>query len=91
MTPEGRRATFEATLLRGSRYAVRPAGQLGTCGFHPVPWTVIYVNARSPSDAIRKALSLRNHPAPFAKLSRGHSRRASRKFTIHMKRQGLDS
>jgi len=46
---------YEATHLRGNHYAVRPAGQLGTCGWHPVPWEVIYVNARSPSEAISKA------------------------------------
>lgn len=33
------------------RYAVRPEGQLGTCGFHPVAWRVVYVTARSPMHA----------------------------------------
>lgn len=46
---------MEATRLRANRYAVRPKGQLGTCGFYPYPWTVIYVNAKSEADAIRKA------------------------------------
>lgn len=46
---------LEAMHLRGNRYAVRPIGQLGTCGWRPRPWTVIYVNARSTADAIRKA------------------------------------
>ncbi len=47
---------YEATPLRDNRYAVRPKGRLGTCGFYPIPWTVIYVKASSPEDAIRKAL-----------------------------------
>ena len=46
---------LEATHLQGRRYAVKPEGQLGTCGWHPVPWTVTYVTARSPAEAIRKA------------------------------------
>ena len=46
---------LEATHLRDNRWAVRPVGQLGTCGWHPHPWTVIYVNARDPWDAIKKA------------------------------------
>lgn len=46
---------MEATHLHGTLYAVRPRGQLGTCGFHPFPWTVIYVHARSPKEAIVKA------------------------------------
>lgn len=46
---------LEATHLRGSCFAVRPKNQLGTCGFHPKPWTVIYVNGRNSEDAIKKA------------------------------------
>lgn len=46
---------YEATHLRNNQYAVRPKGQLGTCGFYPVPWTVVYVTARSEQDALRKA------------------------------------
>lgn len=45
----------EATHLRGKRYAVRPVGQLGTCGFHPCPWQVIYVNADSRRQALYRA------------------------------------
>ncbi len=45
----------EAVHLRDNRYAVSPVGQLGTCGFYPVPWTVIYVNARSEQEALIKA------------------------------------
>ncbi len=46
---------LEATLLRDGRYAVRPKGRCGTCGFSPVPWTVQFVRARSPEEAIAKA------------------------------------
>jgi len=46
---------MEATWLRGREYAVRPAGQLGTCGFYPCPWTVQYVKASSAADAVMKA------------------------------------
>jgi hypothetical protein len=46
---------LEATHLRGRNYAVRPRGQLGTCGFYPVPWTVQYVKADSENAAVRKA------------------------------------
>lgn len=45
---------MEATHLSGSKYAVRPRGQLGTCGFYPCPWTVQYVRARTPEDAVRR-------------------------------------
>ena len=38
---------LEATRLRGNRWAVRPEGQLGTCGSFPALWTVTYVNAPS--------------------------------------------
>ena len=44
-----------ATPLGRRRYAVRPEGQLGTCGFHPVAWTVVYVIARSPIHACAMA------------------------------------
>lgn len=46
---------LEATLLRSDKWAVRPAGQLGTCGWHPYPWVVTYVNAKSADEAVRKA------------------------------------
>jgi hypothetical protein len=46
---------WEATHLRGNSYAVRPAGQCGTCGWSPFAWTVIYVNASSPAAALIKA------------------------------------
>lgn len=45
---------MEATLLRDGVYAVRPIGQLGTCGWYPYPWTVTYVHAVSEQDALRK-------------------------------------
>ena len=46
---------YEAVRLRDARYAVRPVGQLGTMGWSPRPWTVVFVNARSSQEALRKA------------------------------------
>lgn len=46
---------LEATELRGGYYAVRPKGCLGTCGWSPRPWTVCYVRATGPSQALHKA------------------------------------
>jgi len=48
--------SLEATELRNGQWAVRPEGQLGTCGFHPRAWTVRYVKARNANEAIRKAI-----------------------------------
>lgn len=45
---------LEATRLRDC-WAVRPEGQLGTCGFYPVPWTVAYVRSSTAEQAINKA------------------------------------
>lgn len=51
--------TLEATHLRNNRYAVRPKGCLGTCGWiEGKPWTVIYVSARSSVEALKKAVRL---------------------------------
>jgi hypothetical protein len=47
--------TLEATHLRDNLWAVRPEGQLGTCGWSPQPWTVVYVKARTAAEAISKA------------------------------------
>lgn len=46
---------LEATHVQGRDYTVRPAGAWGTCGLIPVPWTVQYIEAGSPDEAIRKA------------------------------------
>lgn len=51
---------LEAIHLRDNRYAVRPKGCLGTCGWisykdASIPWTVTYVNARNADEALRKA------------------------------------
>ncbi len=46
---------LEATALRAGQYAVRPASQLGTCGWYPFAWTVRYVRARSAAEAIAKS------------------------------------
>lgn len=50
-------ADLEATPLRNGKWAVRPIGQLGTNGFHPFAWTVIYVRASDAKSAIQKALN----------------------------------
>lgn len=45
---------LEATKLTNC-YAIRPKGQLGTCGFSPKAWQVFYVafkDCRSESHAI---------------------------------------
>jgi hypothetical protein len=47
---------LEATHLRDDRWAVRPQGQLGTCGWSPAPWSVTYVRARNAKAAVLKAL-----------------------------------
>lgn len=45
-----------ATHLRDNRWAVRPAGCLGTCGWKDgKAWSVVYVNAKSAEAAIKKA------------------------------------
>lgn len=48
---------LEATRLSNC-WAVRPKGALGTMGWSPVPWTVVYVKAATESDAIRRARNL---------------------------------
>lgn len=45
---------LEATKLRNNRWAVQPKGQVGTTGFYPEPWDVVYVNASSAAEAIKK-------------------------------------
>jgi hypothetical protein len=54
MTTETATVKYEATRLRDNRWAVRPHGQLGTCGWHPYAWTVKYVNAPTASEALKK-------------------------------------
>ena len=46
---------LEALHLRDRTWAVRPENQCGTCGWHPYPWSVIYVKAQSKEEAERKA------------------------------------
>lgn len=47
---------LEATRLnKYNTWAVRPKGQLGTLGWHPVAWTVCYITALTEQDALRKA------------------------------------
>ena len=46
---------LEATHLRQNLWCVSPVGQLGTCGFHPVPWTAQFVRAKSAEEALRRA------------------------------------
>ena len=46
---------LEADELRDGMWAVRPEGELGTCGFHPAPWQVVYLKAPSADEAIKLA------------------------------------
>ena len=46
---------YEATQLRDNRYAIRPAGALGTCGWiNGEAWTVVYITARNAAQAMLK-------------------------------------
>lgn len=54
-SPANENLMLEATHLQGNRWAVRPKGQLGIWGSYPVLWAVIYVNAHSAEEAIKKA------------------------------------
>ena len=46
---------YEATHLRNNRYAVRPVGVCGTCGWiNGEAWTITYINARNPAEALWK-------------------------------------
>jgi len=51
---------YEADKLSGNRWAVRPEGQCGTCGFYPKPWQVVFVTAATVSEALRKAERVRD-------------------------------
>lgn len=53
MKPED--VVLVAERLRGNRWTVGPANQLGTCGWWPYAWTIEYVNARSAEEALKKA------------------------------------
>lgn len=59
---------YEADCLRGNRYYVRPKGQLGTCGWYPIPWTIFYCNARDSKEALRKFYRSRHDKHPGASL-----------------------
>lgn len=50
---------YEATDLGNRLWAVRPLGQLGTMGWSPVPWTVVYVRSDSPRSALLLAADRR--------------------------------
>lgn len=46
---------LEAIRLRAGRYAIRPVGALGTCGWiGGVPWAVRYVNSVPKGIPIRE-------------------------------------
>ena len=47
---------LEADQLSSGRWAVRPKGQLGTCGYYPYAWTVAYVKAFTAEGAIKRAI-----------------------------------
>lgn len=51
---------YEATALPGKRYAVRPVGALGTCGWiNGIPWQVQFILADSAREALQQAARLR--------------------------------
>lgn len=51
--PKNETHPLEAIQLRSNRWAVRPAGQLGTIGWYPYPWEVRYVTAPTAEAAIK--------------------------------------
>lgn len=53
--PDLQHIPLEATHIRGRQWCVKPVGQLGTCGFHPVPWTAQFIRAKTAEEALRKA------------------------------------
>lgn len=54
---------YEATHLRDRRWAVRPKGRLGTCGWiGDVAWTVVYVTADDARQALARAAKRRARP-----------------------------
>lgn len=57
---------YQALHLRDNRWAVRPQGCLGTCGWlrGGTAWTVVYVHARTAREALSRAAwhrKLRGH------------------------------
>lgn len=75
---------LEAVEVRNYTWAVRPAGQLGTCGFHPVAWTVEYVNAKTGElaiAAVRKAADLQRRQNEVA-LQHGAEERVEPHITF---------
>lgn len=66
---ETKQMRYEATEIaplrrsRLRRFAIRPAGTLGTCGWiNGEAWSVVYVNARSAPDAMLKFHCSRGTP-----------------------------
>lgn len=68
--------TVEASADKLSNcWAVRPKGALGTCGFHPVPWGVIYVGfkaAPNEAKAIAKARMMTSRIVMYRLLTGEH-------------------
>lgn len=56
-----KKVVLVAERLRGNKWSISPANQLGTCGYWPYAWTVEYVNARSEQEALRKATYSKEH------------------------------
>lgn len=46
---------LDAIRLNSGVWAVKPEGQLGTCGFYPKAWTVQFIKASSKDKAIKIA------------------------------------
>lgn len=49
---------LEAYELRPGHFVVRPAGQLGTIGWHPYAWRARFLDAPNAAEAVRRAVAL---------------------------------
>lgn len=52
--------TYEAMLLRGDKWCVRPAGRCGTHGWAGgIAWEAVFVTAKNATQALEKAAKIR--------------------------------
>jgi hypothetical protein len=62
---------YEATRLKGRHFVVRPRGQLGTCGFYPIPWQAVFTKAATEREALKRARNIRQKAAKAARRNPG--------------------